>query len=105
MDTTPPDLTSCPSDVHKTVEAGISRIQVSWEEPSASDISGFVKLVDATHNSGEMFEVGSTRVSYTFVDGSNNMASCDFTVIVFEGIYSSLVIDIFKHISVLPFTN
>ena len=85
MDTTPPDLTTCPSDVHKSTEIGTPRVQVSWDEPSVTDKSGYVKLVNATHTSGDIFDVGSTRVSYTFSDRASNRASCDFTVTVFEG--------------------
>ena len=75
----------CPSDVHKTIEVGTSRVQVSWNEPSAGDKSGFVKLVDASHTSGDMFDVGSTRVSYTFSDASSNRVSCEFSVTVTQG--------------------
>ena len=71
--------------MHKTLEVGIPRIQVSWGEPSAGDKSGSVKLVNASHTAGDMFDVGSTRVSYTFTDASNNRVSCEFLVIVSQG--------------------
>ena len=85
MDTTSPDLAYCPTDVHKTIEAGTLQVQVSWDEPSASDKSGSVMLLHASRRSGDMFDVGSTPISYTFVDGANNSVSCGFSVIVREG--------------------
>ena len=66
---------------------GIGGSQVSWSEPTATDNSGIVSLQSRTHAPGQFFVVGSTPVTYTFVDGSGNTARCTFTVIVTEGKY------------------
>ncbi|XP_071488833.1 hyalin-like [Diadema antillarum] len=81
VDTTPP-VPTCPPDITRTVELGVSGVQVSWTEPTATDISGVVSIQSRTSNSGDFFFVGTTDVIYTFVDGSQNSASCTFTVTV-----------------------
>ncbi|XP_072021512.1 hyalin-like [Amphiura filiformis] len=83
-DTTPPELEFCPEDIYQTLEISTSGVHVSWDEPSASDKSGYTLLVNATHKSGELFEVGSTLVRYTFADGANNTATCEFHIHVAE---------------------
>ncbi|XP_072046222.1 hyalin-like [Amphiura filiformis] len=82
VDTTPPLVWNCPSDIQRTIEIGTSDINVWWNEPSAFDESGRVSDSNATHKSGQLFTVGMTTVSYIFVDSSNNIAVCDFHVIV-----------------------
>ena len=64
---------------------GTSQLSVSWIEPPASDASGDVRLSDITHSPGDNFLVGSTRVKYTFVDGSDNSASCEFVIHIYIG--------------------
>ena len=83
-DTTPPFIQFCPSDITNTIEIGTPGIQVFWDEPRAFDSSGNFTLVNATHTSGEIFAVGSSLVRYTFEDESNNMATCEFNIIVLE---------------------
>ena len=85
VDTSPPTIHFCPSDVIKQVELGISSISVRWRPPSAIDISGNVSLVFQSHFSGDGFGVGSTVVTYTFADSSDNEASCIFVVTIQEG--------------------
>ncbi|XP_072021501.1 hyalin-like [Amphiura filiformis] len=84
VDTTSPELAFCPEDIYQTLEIGTSGVYVSWDEPSASDKSGYTLLVNATHKSGGLFEVGSTLVRYTFVDVANNTATCEFHIHVSE---------------------
>ncbi len=84
VDTTPPVIQFCPSDTAETIEIGTSGIQVFWNEPLAFDTTGHSTLVNATHNSGEMFTVGSNLVRYTFQDESNNVATCEFNIVVSE---------------------
>ncbi|XP_072044883.1 uncharacterized protein [Amphiura filiformis] len=83
-DTNPPVIAGCPSDIYKTVEIGTLATHVSWNEPIASDISGNAELLTATHKPGEEFDVGTTPVSYTYTDGSNNSATCGFRIHISE---------------------
>ncbi|XP_072046397.1 hyalin-like [Amphiura filiformis] len=79
VDTTPPDIITCPKDIHTTTEVGTSGMTVSWSKPFAMDHSGVI-LTRATHEPGQMFPIGSTDVIYIFEDESGNRARCDFTV-------------------------
>ncbi|XP_072046539.1 hyalin-like [Amphiura filiformis] len=83
-DTVAPEIASCPLDIYKTVEIGTSPVHVSWKEPIASDKSGHIEILTATHAPDEMFDVGSTLVSYIYADGSNNRATCEFEIHISE---------------------
>ena len=58
---------------------------VTWIEPSATDNSGTATLQSRSHSPGQMFNVGTTQVTYQFVDPSGNVATYTFPVIVTEG--------------------
>ncbi|XP_072051443.1 hyalin-like [Amphiura filiformis] len=79
-DTVAPTITNCPSDIIGKVEEGSISAPVSWEEPSAMDASGNVKLLVKTHQSGERFGIGANTVFYIFADPTNNMAFCTFSI-------------------------
>ena len=54
--------------------------KIEWVEPEAEESFDIVTLLFKTHSSGDLFPVGSTNVSYFFVDSSFNFAVCNFTV-------------------------
>ena len=85
VDTIPPTIQNCPSDILRSVEFGASGTSVSWTEPTAVDASGVATLSSRSHSPGTTFPVGSTTVLYRFVDGSGNQAECSFTVTVSTG--------------------
>lgn len=87
MDTTPPDISNCPSNIDVTVELGIPGTPVTWMEPTATDLSGTVSLTERTHAPGNVFTVGMTLVTYTFTDGAGISAMCSFVVNVIPGWY------------------
>ena len=85
VDTTPPSVT-CIDDIVQTVELGTTSVVVFFTEPSATDISGTALLQSRTNAPGDSFPVGTTTVSYVFVDNSGNQADpCTFTVTVATG--------------------
>ena len=83
MDTIPPTI-ACINDVVDTVNTGVTGTIVTWTEPTATDNSGTATLSSRTHAPGTFFLVGTTDVTYTFVDSSGNSATCTFTVTVIE---------------------
>ncbi|XP_072172386.1 uncharacterized protein [Diadema setosum] len=84
VDTTPPTV-SCVENIVQTVELGTSSVQISYPEPTASDISGTATLVSRTNSPGEQFPVGTTTVTYIFADASGNQADpCTFTITIVE---------------------
>ncbi|XP_072042250.1 hyalin-like isoform X2 [Amphiura filiformis] len=84
VDSTPPTITRCPYDIYFPVNNAAATVPVSWNEPSASDISN-VTLVSSTATPGTSFSVGSTQVVYDYMDGYSNHAYCNFTVNVIVG--------------------
>ena len=61
---------------------GISSIVVTWGTPTAVDNSGQTPQVQPSHTSGASFTVGTTTVTYAFVDLSGNRNTCQFDVTV-----------------------
>ncbi len=79
-DVTAPVLTGCPSSI--TVSANeLCTASVSWSAPTVSDNCGTSTLI-STHNAGTSFTLGTTQVTYTATDGSGNISTCSFNVIV-----------------------
>jgi MYXO-CTERM domain-containing protein len=71
--TCPPDASAMTMNPQGTV--------VTFATPTASDDSGTV-TVTADRRSGQVFPIGTTRVTATATDGANNARSCSFTVTV-----------------------
>ncbi len=86
-DITPPVVTGCPPGVTVTVNVGETGGIARWTEPTATDNSGASPARDRSHPPGSIFSVGTTRVTYTFTDASQNSATCSFNVVVSTGNY------------------
>ncbi len=81
VDTTPPNIGPCSTNLTVTLVAGASGATVSFDMPSANDNCGVAPVVCAPA-SGSVFTVGVTTVICTAVDGSANSSQCEFTVTV-----------------------
>ena len=55
---------------------------VTWTEPTATDNSGMTPRVIRTHQPGTSFPVGTTTVTYMFMDMTGNRAQCSFGVTI-----------------------
>ena len=62
------------------VAIGTTSRVVTWIEPTATDDSGFQPTVVSTHQSGSSFPVGTTQVTYIFMDQAGNEATCAFSI-------------------------
>ncbi len=84
-DTQKPVISGCPSNITRTSSAGQCTATVSWTEPTATDNctpSGSL-VWTKSHTPGSVFPVGTTTVTYTVKDASNNVSDdCVFTVTV-----------------------
>ena len=80
-DSSPPVITSCPAS--QTIEAtSVAGAVANWTPPAASDNSGTATLTGSS-TSGATFPLGTTTVTYTATDPSNNAAiPCTFTITV-----------------------
>ena len=81
LDSENPVINGCPSDITVSNDAGTCGAVVTWALPTASDNCG-VDSFTSTHNSGDVFNVGTTTVTYTAVDAAGNSITCSFDVIV-----------------------
>ena len=61
---------------------------VPFTDCTATDNSGSVSLTSRSHNPGQRFTTGQTRVEYVFSDPSQNSVTCGFSVNVVEGLSS-----------------
>ncbi|MCF8247982.1 MAG: HYR domain-containing protein [Saprospiraceae bacterium] len=78
-DTAGPTFTGCPTN--QTKQALGIFTPVSWTPPTPNDNCKPINL-SSTHVPGQGFTVGTTTVTYTAKDGSNNSSTCTFTVTV-----------------------
>ncbi len=81
-DSTPPVIFGCPSDVVRSIALGLTGSTATWTEPTATDDSGIVNLTLKSHEPGSFFSTGITQVTYVFVDGAGNRATCLFNVVI-----------------------
>ena len=79
-----PVIQNC-EDVSASVGLNIGGAIVSWIEPTATSNSGVVSVLSRSHAPGQFFVIGSTSVTYIFVDSIGQTAECTFNVGVTEG--------------------
>ncbi|PIK57646.1 putative hyalin, partial [Apostichopus japonicus] len=82
VDTLAPTIIGCPADSEAFTELGTPGRMVSWIEPTAFDVSGTERLQSRSNAPNSFFTIGSTDVTYSFIDNSGNVAICQFNVTV-----------------------
>jgi uncharacterized delta-60 repeat protein len=80
-DTQPPSIT-CPANITKSNDSNQCGAVVNYPAPTVSDNCPGVGTPTCTPASGSFFPKGTTTVTCSVKDASNNMASCTFTVTV-----------------------
>lgn len=78
-----PVITNCPANITLAASPTSCNALANWTAPSGSDNCPGV-VVTSTHAPGSSFPVGTTTVTYTATDASNNQATCSFTVTVLD---------------------
>ncbi|XP_022082334.1 uncharacterized protein LOC110974776 isoform X2 [Acanthaster planci] len=83
VDTIPPVIQTCPSNIVDQVEFGVSGKSIVWTEPTGIDnTGGQVIIAQRNFQPGDVFPVGETVVTYVLVDPSGNQATCQFTITI-----------------------
>ncbi len=77
-----PVIEACPSSITIQSNQGC-QANVNWMEPIVSDNCTLV-TTSSNHNSGEAFNLGTSVVSYTFMDDCGNLSQCSFNVTVLD---------------------
>ena len=86
-DTTPPVI-ACPANQIITTSATSTTVTFTGSNAATgTDNSGGLVTFTYSPTSGSTFSVGTTLVTATGSDPSNNEATCTFDVIVIQGIY------------------
>jgi gliding motility-associated-like protein len=78
-----PVITNCPANITLSASPTSCSAIANWIAPSGSDNCPGV-VVTSTHAPGSSFPVGTTTVTYTVADASNNQVTCSFTVTVVD---------------------
>ncbi|XP_071816734.1 uncharacterized protein [Apostichopus japonicus] len=73
-------FTDCPTTVNAFIPDGLTETTVIWTVPSAVDMSGNTVSLQSTHNPGDTFLIGTTPVTYSYVDGNGETFMCMFIV-------------------------
>ena len=75
-----PEFDFCPMEVNiSEFDLDTQSAVVSWQTPVASDNCGFA-TIGSSHNSGDSFPRGLTRVIYIATDESGNETTCEFEI-------------------------
>ncbi|MBL7817108.1 MAG: HYR domain-containing protein [Saprospiraceae bacterium] len=78
-DMTPPVIEGCPANINVTTPSTCAN--TTWIAPYATDNCGTPTIVQtAGLSSGSCFPIGTTNVTYTAADATNNKTTCSFTV-------------------------
>gem|GEM_PF-4402903 len=80
IDVEPPEMEDI-DDIEVVAAPGTSGANAYWDTPEITDNCA-VASVEASHNSGNLFPIGETMVTYTATDPSGNQAQISFTVTV-----------------------
>ena len=77
-----PVLIDVPESLSVHTDPGMSTAVVSWQQPSATDNSVEPVTITSNLNSGYMFSIGNTTVTFIATDTSGNEDSAMFTITV-----------------------
>ena len=89
QDTTKPIFTSFPDDIITATYT--NSISVEFESPTATDASPITIL--CSHNSGDLFSIGSTLVTCTATDTNDNFVQDSFSITVNTSEFESITDD------------
>jgi len=81
VDNEAPEIT-CPADISQAVDPSSCTAVVTWTPPVPTDNCAGVSVVSSSHEPGDIFNVGTTTVTYTVIDANDNIANCSFIVAV-----------------------
>ena len=70
-----------PANRNQNTDPALATAAMLWTPPTATDNSGAVTLT-SSHNPGDLFNIGTTTVTYTATDSSSNEVTSSFDVIV-----------------------
>ncbi|XP_070563387.1 uncharacterized protein [Ptychodera flava] len=82
-DTETPSIHGCPSDITRFVSSPSDMVNVTWPPVTATDNDEIANMI-STHESGQLFPVGRSKVIISVFDNWNNSDVCIFIVSIKE---------------------
>ena len=83
IDAHPPQIINMPGDKVQGMKGNETGTNVTWVAPNATDNFAFAGLdLTSDHESGSLFPLGETVVTYTAKDKSQNAAKANFKVTI-----------------------
>jgi hypothetical protein len=79
-DVTPPVLVNCPTNIN-LITTGTTAVG-TWVAPTATDNCTANPSLTSDYNSGYLFPIGTTAVTYTATDLKGNKSTCRFNVAI-----------------------
>ena len=76
-----PAISGLPMEIEQNADAGVCEAVVSWTAPTAADNCGVTSFT-SSHNSGDVFQLGTTTVTYSASDAAGNTVSGSFDVVI-----------------------
>ena len=84
-DSEPPEFISYPTDMTGYMSNDQCESSISWSSPVVQDNCSINELI-STHQPGDVFQLGSTTVTYTVSDKADNYSEVSFDVLVLDTI-------------------
>ncbi len=83
LDNEGPVIANCPdTTLYATASGSNCEALVSWPAIIATDACSGMRSISTTHSPGSSFEIGTTSVTVTAIDNSDNETICTFNVVV-----------------------
>ncbi|XP_071956815.1 hyalin-like [Antedon mediterranea] len=79
-----PVFAGCPSDLEALADDGLPTHNIGWTEPTAIDNTDPNPSIENDVESGILFYIGSTLVTYTATDTYSNVGFCTFSVVIID---------------------
>ena len=77
-----PVISGMPPNINQNTDVNSATAAVSWTPPTTTDNSGQALSLTSTHNPGDLFPIGTTRVTYAATDPHSNEATASFDISV-----------------------
>jgi hypothetical protein len=83
VDHSAPTITNCPGNITVNTDNNICGARIFYVQPNVNDCNGAsLTINNNNYLSGNIFPLGTTVVTWTATDASNNLTSCSFNVTV-----------------------
>lgn len=80
IDSSPPKISNCPGNIDINVPDNADKVEVNWEEPTATTGNHPLTIIEEAKSPGSYFSIGTTPINYMFIDSLSFKSSCSFLI-------------------------